>query len=169
MQHTPRQYLCKYRATKMVVVSWWLTTTICNSSSNASLNFTSKPKTNVLFVVHSILWRQESRQQQTGNERRVSEGKIIKITETETDVRRKNWDQTDNDSETVVKNTAVKTMVEVQTIHNDEFLAEGSRKTVGGDAVVNSAVNNCIPSVFLAVNLTQTEWISSGVRVLQDV
>lgn len=53
---------------------------------------------------------------------------MIKIKEAETDVRGKNGDQTDNDSETVVQKTEVKTMVEVQISTMRYFLQEGAEK-----------------------------------------
>lgn len=129
----------------------WARCTICHSTSEASLNFTSKCEINVLLVVHSILWRQERQQQQTGNEERVSEGKMIKIEEAETDVRGKNWDQTDNDSETVVENTEVKTTVELWRSTKRNFLQEGPRKLSKWD------VHNCTPGI--SCNETNSNWI----------
>lgn len=148
------QHQCKYRPTKTPLRSWLLciehdVPTVCQSTCKASLNFTSKCEINVLLVVHSILWRQERQQQQTGNEERVSEGKMIKIKEAETDVRGKNWDQTDNDSETVVENRG---------------------KDNGGSSEIHRGIScrrdeeNCLnevfttaPEVFPAMKLTQTE------------
>lgn len=152
----PQQHQCKYRPTKTPLRSWLLciehdVPTVCQSTCKASLNFTSRCEINVLLVVHSILWRQERQQQQTGNEERVSEGKMIKIKEAETDVRGKNWDQTDNDSETVVENTEEKTTVEVRRSTKRHFLQEGRRK------MSKWGVHNCTRGV--SCNETNSNWI----------
>lgn len=139
----------------------WARCTICHGTSEASLNFTSKCEINVLLVVHSILWRQERQQQQTGNEERVSEGKMIKIKEAETDVRGKNWDQTDNDSETVVENTGVKTTVEVWRSTKRNFLQEGPRKQS------KWACSQLRLRCFLQWNWLKLNRSTLGVRVLQ--